>query len=80
VLLPVSAIILNRQADYDASLEVLSKPLLDRTEFNLNEIGQMTVTNQTIDFFRYIDCTPMAEALYSFAAETIKKIIRIPSS
>lgn len=40
----------------------------------------MTVTNQTIDFFRYIDCTPMAEALYSFAAETIKKIIKIPSS
>lgn len=72
VLLPVSAIILNRQMEYDASLEVFSRPLLDRTEFTLNEIGQITVTNQTVDLFRYIDCTPMAEALYSFAAETIE--------
>ena len=33
----------------------------------------MTVNNATGDHFRYIDCTAMAEALYSFLNETIEK-------
>lgn len=72
VILPVSAVMLNRPADYDASLEAFSKPLLERTEFQLSPLHDMTVTNETLDHFRYIDCTAMAEALYSFVAETIE--------
>lgn len=72
VILPVSAVMLNRPADYDASLEAFSKPLLERSEFQLSPLNDMTVTNETLDHFRYIDCTAMAEALYSFVAETIE--------
>ncbi|TDU64083.1 Fic/DOC family protein [Prosthecobacter fusiformis] len=73
MLLPVSAVLLNRPAEYDASLEVFSKPLRSRTEYTQNADGQLTVTNSTLDHFRYIDCTLMAEALYRFIEETIEK-------
>ncbi|MDB6139535.1 MAG: filamentation induced by cAMP protein Fic [Verrucomicrobiaceae bacterium] len=72
VLLPVSAVLLNRPAEYDASLEVFSKPLKARSDYQVDDRG-MTVRNATLEHFRYVDCTPMAEALYSFLEETIEK-------
>lgn len=73
VLLPVSAVMLARPADYDASLEVFSRPLNECTDYSLDQQGAMTVAGASLDHFRYIDCTAMAEALYSFLAETIEK-------
>ncbi len=73
VLLPVSAVMLARPVDYDASLEVFSRPLKERSEYTLDAQARMTVSNATGDHFRYIDCTAMAEALYSFLNETIEK-------
>lgn len=73
VLLPVSAVLLNRPADYDASLEHFSVPLKERSDYELDDHGGMTVRNVTKDHFRYIDCTVIAEALYGFIEETIEK-------
>ena len=73
VLLPVSAVLLNRPADYEASLEAFSAPLKARSDYDLDENGAMTVKNATLDHFRYVDCTAMAEALYGFLEETIEK-------
>ena len=72
VLLPISAIMLNRQREYDASLEAFSQPLLGRSDYELDDGGRLVVNNETKDLFRYIDCTPMVEALYAFATETIE--------
>ncbi|MFN0080038.1 MAG: Fic family protein [Prosthecobacter sp.] len=72
VLLPVSAVILNRPAQYDASLEAFSVPLKERTDYELDAQGGMKVLNETLDCFRYVDCTVMAEALYRFIEETIE--------
>ena len=72
VLLPVSAVLLNRPADYDASLEAFSVPLKARTNYDLSEDGELTVHNATLDHFRYLDGTAMAEALHGFLAETIE--------
>jgi len=72
VLLPVSATLLNHPADYGASLEVFSVPLKERTDYALSEDGVLTVHNRTLDHFRYLDCTVMAEALHQFLAETIE--------
>lgn len=72
VLLPVSAVLLNRPADYDASLEVFSVPLKARSDYDLDDHGVMVVKNSTIDHFRYVDCTAIAEALYRFVEETIE--------
>lgn len=73
VLLPVSAVLLNRPADYDASLEAFSIPLKARTDYELSDDGALTVRTATLDHFRYLDCTVMAEALHGFLAETIEK-------
>jgi hypothetical protein len=72
IVFPVSAVMLNRPKDYDASLEAFSVPLRERSEYTLTELNDMTVTNRTLDHFRYVDCTLMAEALCSFVAETIE--------
>ena len=64
---------LHRPQDYDASLESFSKPLLPLVEFKLDPHGRMTVLNDTRDFYRYVDCTFIAEMLFSFVEETIEK-------
>lgn len=77
VLLPVSAVLLNRPADYDASLEFFSVPLKARSDYELDGDLRMTVTNDTIELFRYMDLTAVAVALHGFLAETIER--EVPS-
>jgi hypothetical protein len=72
IMFPVSAVMLKRRDDYDASLEAFSKPLMSLVDYELNEQGRMTVHNDTVDFYRYIDLTPQAEALFDFIRETIE--------
>ena len=73
VVFPISATMLHRQRDYDASLESFSKPLLPLVEYKLDGHGRMTVLNDTRDFYRHVDCTFIAEMLFSFVEETIEK-------
>jgi hypothetical protein len=73
VVFPVSATMLHRQPDYDASLESFSKALLPLVEYNLDGQGRMNVLNDTRDFYRFVDCTFIAEMLFSFVEETIDK-------
>lgn len=71
VIFPVSAVMLKNLADYDASLETFSRPLMALVEYSLDEDGRMTVQNDTAWWYRCIDMTPQAEALFQFIAETI---------
>ena len=73
LMFPVSATMLKNPTDYDASLEVFSKPLLQLVDYRLDEIGQMTVENDTVDWYRYVDMTTQAEALYEFVNKTIEE-------
>ena len=41
LMLPVSAAMLKNSADYDASLEAFSRPLLQLIDYQLDEMGQM---------------------------------------
>jgi hypothetical protein len=77
VLLPVSAVLLNRPADYDASLESFSVLLKARSDYELDGDLRMSVTNATVEHFRYLDLTPVAIALHGFLAETIER--EVPS-
>jgi len=70
---PVSATMLHRPRDYDASLEAFSKPLMPLVEYSLDPQGKMTVLNDTRGFYRYVDCTFMAESLFGFVEETLEK-------
>lgn len=71
-IFPVSACMLRRMRAYDATLESFSRPLLPLIDYTLDARGRLTVQNATSDFYRYPDCTAVAEALFGFVAETIE--------
>ncbi len=71
IMFPVSASMLKKPTDYDASLESFSRPLMPLVEYSLDESGRMTVENETFNWYAYPDMTPQAEALYGFIENTI---------
>jgi len=71
VMFPVSASMLKNSGDYDNSLEAFSKQLMPLVEYTLDEEGRMTVNNDTAKWYRYVDMTPQAEALFKFIDHTI---------
>ncbi len=73
LMFPVSAVMLKDQADYDAALESFSRPLLQLIDYQLDQMGQMTVNNDTSCWYKYIDITFQAEALYEFVTRTIEE-------
>jgi hypothetical protein len=72
LMFPVSAAMLKNSALYDHSLEALSGPLMRLVEYDLDELGHMTVPGETGRLYRYIDMTAQAEALYDFVKLTIE--------
>ncbi len=73
LMFPVSAVMLKKLADYDASLEAFSRPLLQLIDYQLDEMGQMTVENETACWYQYMDMTAQSEALYEFVTKTIEE-------
>ena len=72
VMFPVSAAMAKDPAKYDESLEAFSRGLMPLVEYSLDEEGRMTVHNETARWYRYIDMTPQAEALFQFIEQTIE--------
>ncbi len=70
-IFPVSAAMLRSLADYDGSLESFSRPLMSLVKYSMDEQGRMTVRNDTANWYRFIDMTPQAEALFRFVEQTI---------
>ncbi len=73
LMFPVSAAMLKNRARYDHSLEAFSKPLMRLVEYDLDDLGEMTVPGETGRLYRYIDMTAQAEALYDFIMLTIEQ-------
>lgn len=73
IMFPVSASMLKELANYDASLEAFSRPLMALVEYTLDEEGRMTIQNDTARWYRYIDMTPQVESLFQFIERTINK-------
>lgn len=73
IMFPVSAAMLRHPAAYDHSLESFSKPLMARIDYTLHEFGQLTIHGGTADFYRGIDMTNQAEALFDFVRMTLEE-------
>lgn len=71
IMFPVSASMLKNLADYYASLEAFSRPLMALVEYSLDEEGRMTVLNDTARWYRYVDMTFQTEAIFRFIEQTI---------
>ncbi|MDW7658126.1 MAG: Fic family protein [Bacillota bacterium] len=72
LIFPISAVILKNSADYDASLEAFSRPLLQLIDYRMDEMGQMTIENDTACWYKYMDLTMQTESLFSFIIKTIE--------
>ena len=72
VTFPVSAAILDRIHDYRTTLEDYSKRLLPVVDWKPTEEGNVTVLNDTADFYRFFDATAHAEFLYGCVQHTIE--------
>jgi hypothetical protein len=72
LMFPVSAAMLKNPPLYDRSLEVFSIPLIRLVDFDLDELGTMTVHGETSRWYKYIDMTAQAEALFDFIKITIE--------
>lgn len=71
VVFPVSAVILDRIDQYRRTLESYSARLLPLIEWEPTPNGNVRVTNETADFYRFFDATPHAEFLYACVERTI---------
>lgn len=49
-----------------------SKPLMDRVDDTMDDRQRMTVRNDTVDFYRDIDCTELTRITINFIRETIE--------
>jgi hypothetical protein len=72
LMFPVSAAMLKNPALYNHSLQTFSNHLMQMVEYDLDDLGQMTVSGETGRLYRYIDMTAQAEALYDFVKLTIE--------
>ena len=71
MVFPVSAAILDRIDDYRRTLESYSARLLPLIAWQSTDRGNVRVTNETADFYRYFNATPHAEFLYQCVERTI---------
>jgi hypothetical protein len=71
LVLPVSAVMLQNPAAYDACLEAFSRPLLSLLDYSLDARGALTVHTDSAAFYRYFDATPAAEYLYAAVERAI---------
>jgi len=73
LVFPVSSVILRLLDDYRQVLEAVSRPLLPLIEWEATDKGNVQVTNDTGDFYRFFDATPHAEFLYRCVETTIEE-------
>lgn len=73
IMFPVSVSMLKNPILYNKSLEAFSVSLLELIDYDLDDIGVMTVSGQTGNWYQYIDMTPQAEALNEFITKTIEE-------
>jgi hypothetical protein len=73
VVFPVSAAILARIDDYRAALEDYSRRLLPVIDWEPTSDNNVSVLNDTADFYRFFDATPHAEFLYACVKRTIEE-------
>lgn len=72
LIFPISASMLRQRRQYDAVLELISKPLNSLLEYQLDDDGRMKVIGETIDHYRFLDLTAITEQLFAFVEDTIR--------
>lgn len=72
IIFPVSAVLLKNPGVYDRMLESFSARLMPLLEYSIDDYGEITVKNDTADFYRFIDMTPIVEEFQKIVLTTIQ--------
>ena len=72
LVFPVSTVMLERIRDYRNVLQGHSAPLMDLIQWHALPNGNVRVSNDTSDLYRYFDCTREAEFLYECVIRTVE--------
>ncbi len=72
LIFPVSATMLRLISDYEKVLQSYSSGVLPFIRWKTTPDQNVSVENETIDYYRYFDATPFAEFLFRCVLETIE--------
>jgi hypothetical protein len=72
LVFPVASVLLERIKDYQQILQNHSSPLMAFIDWRPTLDGNVEVTNDTTDLYRYYDCTEAAAFLYQCVQRTIE--------
>ena len=72
LIFPVSAVMLKHQLDYDKALESFSNRLMSMLDYDIDDRGEVSVRNDSLDFYRAIDYTPIVEYFQQVIVQTIR--------
>src|SRR5262249_51181245 len=72
MVFPVSSVMLDHIDDYLKTLQDHSRPLMPFIEWRPTPERNVEGLNQTVDLYRYFDCTANAEFLYSCVRRTME--------
>jgi Fic family protein len=75
IVFPISSVFQDRIEVYRQTLEAFSKPRLNFIEWQPTAQGNVHVTNETIDLYRYYDATRQAEFLYECVDTTVNETL-----
>lgn len=73
MVFPVSSAMLDRIDAYRDTLQAHSRPLMDFIVWRALPDGNVEITNDTADLYRFYDCTAEAEFLYGCVARTVEE-------
>jgi hypothetical protein len=72
LVFPVSSVMLDRIDDYRTTLQSHSGPLMSFIQWRAMPGGNVEVLNDTVDLYRFFDCTEAAEFLYACVLRTVE--------
>ncbi|MCB0422165.1 MAG: Fic family protein, partial [Bdellovibrionales bacterium] len=75
IIFPISSEMHERVEEYSQKLKNHSGPLMDYIEWEPNEKHNVEVRNDTYDLYRFLDCTEVAEFIFSCVKQTIVKTL-----
>ena len=73
IVFPLSSVILHDIARYKDTLEVVSAPLLEWIAWNATDRGNVAVSNDTADYYRYFDATAHSEFLFKCIETAVER-------
>ncbi len=75
MIFPISSVILDEIEKYRDTLVLHTSPLMSMIEWEATPKGNVKISNETSDLYRFFDCTKSCEFIYDLVEKTIKETL-----